>query len=359
MYRRSLAMDFLCYLHEGWQPLIRPAEPTRPWMDATPEAFAYRCLPMNIANAHGWDILTPVGFQAYWRGGTTTADVIVRSDKDMPPASAPVSLFGQATFTIHIQGLFRTPPGWNLFAGGSPNSAKDGIAPLSGVIETDWSPFTMNWRFTRRNHWVRFEAGEPICFIQPTQRNALERMNPKFVPLNDNPEAARQFAAWSRSRNSFQAQVTEKPPASGSDQWQKRYYRGLDMDDKPGVRDHRAKLRLKPFVQGVPGEAASKGTADPDRLERAIRAVTATVHDDQPAVPDHRAKLRPKSSVQGLGRNAATEVTVDPDRLERAITALTVAVRDGTRFDPGLLTAAGLPRASADRITQAAQRVAT
>jgi Family of unknown function (DUF6065) len=301
-------MDFLCYLHEGWNPLIRPAEPTRPWMDATPEAFAYRCLPLNIANAHGWEVLTPAGFEAYWRGGASSADVIVRSDKDMPTASAPVSLFGQATFTIHIQGLFRTPPGWNLFAGGSPNSAKDGLAPLSGVIETDWSPytFTMNWRFTRRNHWVRFEAGEPICFIQPTQRDALERMNPKFVPLHDNPDAERQFAVWSASRNSFQAQVAEKPPAAGSEQWQKRYYRGLDMDDKQGVPDHRAKLRLKPFVQGVPEEAAS-------------------------------------------------EATVDPGRLETAIAALARSVRSGTSFDPGLLTAAGLPEASAERIIQAAR----
>jgi hypothetical protein len=303
-------MDFLCYLHEGWQPLIRPAEPTRPWMDATPEGFAYRCLPLNIANAHGWEILTPAGFEAYWRGGATTADVIIRSDAGMPLASAPVSLFGQATFTIHIQALFRTPPGWNLFAGGSPNSAKDGLAPLSGVVETDWSPytFTMNWRFTRRNHWVRFEAGEPICFIQPTQRDALERMNPKFVALNDNPDAARQFAAWSQSRNSFRAKVAEKPPASTSEQWQKRYYRGLDMDDKPGVADHRAKLRLRPFVQGVPEEAAAT-------------------------------------------------ITVDSDRLEQAIATLTASVRNGTSFDPSALTAAGLPKVSADRIVRAARVV--
>src|SRR5580704_15267055 len=216
----SLAMDFLCYLHEGWHPLIRPAEPTRAWMDASPDAFAYRCLPLNIANAHGWEVLTPAGFWAYWRGGGGTEDVIIRKDPDMPAFAAPVSLFGQATLTIHIQGLFRTPPGWNLMAGGSPNRAKDGVAPLSGVIETDWAPytFTMNWRFTRRNHWVRFEAGEPICFIQPTQRDALERMNPKFVPLNDNPEAARQFAAWSQSRNQFQAKVAEKPPLANTDQ---------------------------------------------------------------------------------------------------------------------------------------------
>src|SRR5689334_8953002 len=58
--------DFICYLHEGWNPRIRPAEATRPWMDATPEAFAYRCLPLNIANAHGWEILSPCSFEAIW-----------------------------------------------------------------------------------------------------------------------------------------------------------------------------------------------------------------------------------------------------------------------------------------------------
>jgi hypothetical protein len=249
-------------------------------MDATPEAFAYRCLPLNIANAHGWEILTPAGFSAYWRGGSTTADVIIKSDAGMPVHAAPVSLFGQATLTLHIQGLFRTPPGWNLFVGGSPNSAKDGIAPLSGVIETDWSPytFTMNWRFTRRNHWIRFAAGEPICFIQPTPRHALEAMNPKFVPLQDNPDAARQFAEWSQSRSSFQAKVAKQAPVSGADQWQKRYYRGLDMDDKPGAPDHQAKLRLRPFVTGVPDTAPAPVTVDPDRLEHAIAALVASVH---------------------------------------------------------------------------------
>lgn len=266
-------MDFICYLHEGWHPLIRPAEPTRDWMDATPEAFAYRCLPLNIANAHGWEILTPAGFSVYWRGGAAPGDVIVRSDKDMPAAAAPVPLFGSGTFTIHIQGLFRTPPGWNLFAGGSPNSAKEGVAPLSGVIETDWSPytFTMNWRLLRRNHWVRFERNEPICFIQPVQRTALERMNPIYVPLNDDPEAARQFAAWSQSRNSFQAKVSAAPPASTAEQWQKRYYRGLDMDDKQGVADHRSKLRLKPFVHGQPAaDRPGRCEVDVERLTLAI-----------------------------------------------------------------------------------------
>jgi hypothetical protein len=165
----------------------------------------------------------------------------------------------------------------------------------------------MNWRFTRRNHWVHFQAGEPICFIQPTQRGALERMSPKFVPLNDNPDAARQFADWSRSRNSFQAQVAEAPPAAAADKWQKRYYRGLDMDDKQGVPGHRTKLRLKPFVPGVPA-----ATAPP--------------------------------------------VTVDPDRLEKAIEALMISVRKRTVCNVGLLTAAGVPKDLANRLLRKAAR---
>ena len=54
-------MDLICYLHDGWDPDIRPAEPRRDWMDETPEAFAYRCLPLNIANAHGWEIGAAIG----------------------------------------------------------------------------------------------------------------------------------------------------------------------------------------------------------------------------------------------------------------------------------------------------------
>jgi hypothetical protein len=269
-------MDFICYLHESWKPLIRPASATRSWMDATPEAFAYRCLPLNIANAHGWEILTPAGFSAYWRGGSGSENTIVRSDPGMPPGAAPVSLFGQGTVTIHIQGLFRTPPGWNLFISGSPNWAKDGIAPLSGVVETDWSPytFTMNWRFTRRNHWVRFEAGDPICFVFPLQRSALERMDPKLVPLSANAELAEQFAAWSRSRNEFQAMVSRNPPGASSDKWQKRYYRGIDMKDRPGVRDHRAKLRLKEFA---PADAPASASASVEVDAQVLAGVLADV----------------------------------------------------------------------------------
>jgi len=246
----GLSVDLVCYLHPGWEPHIRPAEATREWMTATPQSFAYRCLPLDIANAHGWELLSPCGFEARWTGGGGTEQVDIRLDAGSKPDMAPVSLFGQGVLTFHIPGLFRTPSGWNLWVGGSPNRPKEGVYPLTGIVETDWAPytFTMNWRFLRRNHWVRFEAGEPICFFFPIQRGYLETVTPKFVPMEADPEVMRQFKEWSRSRDEFHARMTHQPPPSGSATWQKNYYRGVDADNRPAVADHSTKLRLRPFA---------------------------------------------------------------------------------------------------------------
>ena len=168
-------MDLVCYLHPGWRPRVRPARQQRAWMDGAPESFAYRCLPLSIANTHGWEVATPCAVEAWWDGGAGVDSVRVMLEGEVDPASAAVSMFGQGVLTFHVAGLFRTPPGWNLWVGGPPNQAKDGIAPLSGLVETDSSPFTftMNWQFTRANHMVRFEVDEAFAFIFPVERAAL------------------------------------------------------------------------------------------------------------------------------------------------------------------------------------------
>jgi hypothetical protein len=108
-------MKLECFLYPGWQPGIRAASRRRAWMDETPESFAYRCLPLAIANAHGWEIGNAVGFSARWNGERDVSDVeIVIDDPGHPAVEAPVSLFGQGTLTFNIAALFRTEPGWNL-----------------------------------------------------------------------------------------------------------------------------------------------------------------------------------------------------------------------------------------------------
>ncbi len=278
-------MELTCFVYPGWRPAIRPASSRRDWMDQSPESFAYRCLPLSIANAHGWEILNPFGFEAIWTGGPAPEDVEVRLDPGADPARSAVALFGLGTITFHVEGLLRTPPGWNLWVGGPPNAIKDGAAPLSGIIETDWSPysFTMNWRLTRPGHPVRFERDEPFAHIFPLPRETLEQVAPRYAPIDEDPALRARFEAWSRSRDAFQARMKADPPANPSDKWQKLYYRGLDPDGVCPVADHQAKLRAAPFARedlvqgdGIPRDpprpaAAPEPSARPSGLSFAER----------------------------------------------------------------------------------------
>lgn len=243
------SLDLICYKYDGWQPRLRPGAPRRAWMDATNERYAYRCLPLTIANSHGWELLSPMAFEAKWDGRDAMEAVEIRLDPGYSPHLTPVTLFGYGTITFHVEAIFRTPPGWNLQVSGPPNRQKDAIQPLGGVIETDWSPytFTMNWRFTRPDQWIRFEENEPIAFLTPVERGAVERFNPRFERLEDNPDLRAAFEKWSASRNAFQKWVQENNPTASSEKWQKLYFRGLDADGIPAKVDHQSKLRLPPF----------------------------------------------------------------------------------------------------------------
>lgn len=83
-----------------------------------------------------------------------------------PPA---ISHFGVGVLTFHVNAVITTPPGVAIYATGPANNPKHGISPLSGIIETDWLPFTftMNWRMTVKNEWVYFEKDEPFCLFYP------------------------------------------------------------------------------------------------------------------------------------------------------------------------------------------------
>jgi hypothetical protein len=241
--------ELTCYVFPDWDPRIRPAEATRDWMAASPHGFATRCLPLNVANAHGWELLSYCGFSASWNGGQRKEDVRINLDPG-PVVGRPVSLFGVGTLTFHIAGLFRTPPGWNLWVGGSPNRFKDAIQPLTGIVETDWSvySFTMNWKFTRRNHTVRFERDEPIAFVFPVPRAGATSMRPVVRDIAENPDLREQYLAWTQDREEFRQRMKgPDAPPNMADRWQKRYMRGADMRDQRPVADHVSKLRLPPF----------------------------------------------------------------------------------------------------------------
>jgi len=53
---------------------------------------------------------------------------------------ACISHFGDRILTFQVSCLFQTETGIDPYIMGAVNRPKHGIAPLSGVIETDWSP---------------------------------------------------------------------------------------------------------------------------------------------------------------------------------------------------------------------------
>ena len=242
-------MKLICYPTSGKPPRIVPAPLERGWMDSTASAFAYRCLPLNIANAHGWFILNEAPLVAQWNGESSLEAIRIDAKPSDDTALLASSHFGHGVLTFSVSGLFRTEPGYDLFVTGPINSAKDGIQPLTGIVETDWSPFTftMNWLFTRKHAPVAFDHAEPICMIFPVPRNMVEQVEPEFRSLSSDPEAERAYREWSDSRLKFNAGLKVDGSDAQSRKWQKDYFSGRSESPLKVPADHRTKLRAKPF----------------------------------------------------------------------------------------------------------------
>jgi len=232
---------------------IRPAPVERAWMDATDRRFAYRCLPLAMANQAGWIVTGGSSVTATWNGGDDPDDLLVQSDDAEEPAAT--SHFGHGILTWEMPFLFRTPPGWNLLVRGPANFFKDGASPLEGLVETDWAvaTFTVNWKLTRPKKRVRFEADDPVCMLVPQRRGELEAFRPAIKPLASEPALRRHFGAWSRSRLRLVRRLEDPswPPARPTT-WQLHYLRGTSPSGASADR-HQTRLRLAPFVEaGAP-----------------------------------------------------------------------------------------------------------
>ena len=245
---RDAPLRLTAHTLDGPAPVLRPAPARRDWMDASPGGFANRCLPLTIANAHGWEVVGDCAFEAWWTGGDRPGDVTIRVEREGRPL--PVSHFGAGVLTFHVEVLFRTDPGISLWVSGPPNAIRDGIAPLTGLVETDWSPatFTMNWRFTRPRAPVRFMPGEAVCFLFPIPRDLIARVHPTIRPIAEDPPLQAAHRAWGASRGAFNAGLKE-PGSEARDQgWQRAYHQGR-MEGAASA-DHLTRLRPRPFVAG-------------------------------------------------------------------------------------------------------------
>jgi hypothetical protein len=241
-------MELTCYAVEddgGFE--IRPAPHRRDWMDDAHKRAPYRCLPLVIANRYGWEILCPVSFTAIWNGGPSLDGVVVLEDRGTTPPA--ISHFGEGILTFRMPLVFRTDPGTDLIVQGPINQPKDAIAPLTGIVESDWGPFnfTMNWKFTRPKTAIRFHKGEPFCHLTLARRGAMESVHPRIMPISADPQLEADHREWATARKKFNDDLKVPGSAARKAGWQKHYQQGIDLhgNEKPFL--HLTKTNLRPF----------------------------------------------------------------------------------------------------------------
>jgi hypothetical protein len=227
---------------------IAGASGRRDWMDATPQRFAYHCLPLIIANQFGWLLLNLSPIKVIWDGGESVDALSI----EYPPGEQTrfaSSHFGSGILTFSMNFVFRTPPGISLHARGPANMPKDGIYPLEGIIETDWAEatFTMNWKMTRVGHPVVFEKDEPFAMLAPVKRGDLERYRPEIRPISDNPALESGISAWTQSRSKFIGDSKVNGSAAQKISRQRHYTAGETVTHKK-TSDHRTSVLLRDFV---------------------------------------------------------------------------------------------------------------
>lgn len=231
---------------EDWP--LRPAPLQRAWMDAFPQRWPYRCLPMVIANQAGWEVGCPVGLEVVWGGQDDPASLHVEFERDAEKWAPYIgSHFGSGVLTFALPYLFRTARPIGTWVRGPSNAWVEGACPLEGWVET-WAsevPFTMNWKIVAAGTPVRFRSGEAICLVQPWDPGPLEAARPTLRDLSSDPVLEGAFTRFQAARLEFER------VRSVADS-QHAYTRGEDGAGQ-ALPGHRTRLRVPPFV-GPAGE---------------------------------------------------------------------------------------------------------
>ena len=240
-------MKLECYPLDDHPFDITPADRRREWMDQTTRGLAYRCLPLSMANAHGWFLRCVEPFEAVWHGGDDPKDLEVLPVEEGQQLFSVESHFGYGILTFNGRVILRTAPGYNLWVMGPTNAFKDAIQPLNGLIEADWMPhsFSMNWKFTRPETRIRFARGDPYALVFPVRRGDLEAVEPVFRKLEDNPE----LLAQSREARGLRGigYVIEKYYPGDSKSFQGWYLRGEVPFRRGTFEAHERQVKVHPF----------------------------------------------------------------------------------------------------------------
>lgn len=312
----------------GW------ADWQRDWMDATPQRYAYRCLPLTIANQTGCWIRNPVSFTAVWNGRPEPGSIVFRFDTAEAVWGPWInSQFGAGIITWNTPLLFRTrPEGSRLLIVGPANYFKENTHPLTALIESDWMSmsFTMNWKIMSAGIPVRFEAGEPLFQAIPLARNVcadIEGAAVSYRRLDEDPEIARAYREWNEGRLKFHA--AKSAGQVRPDGWQKDYFQGRDALSRVAAPEHMTKIRPPAVVRGgmtppaAPPEKAPIPAATPSRPPTVAAAAPRPAGRPKPRRVLPRRTHRLPDSLHDVPRGCPAHAMLGVPHAEPRATAAT------------------------------------
>lgn len=232
----------LNYLFDSVHCKVIQSPVKRDWMDNTPNKFAYRCLPLSIANQISYDCLCPSTIKATWTGDDEYDSVKVEylNENNFNYAG---SEFGSGILTFHVDFVVSTSENSCLFVKGPSNKFKKNINPLEAIVETHWLPFTFtfNWKFVEPGE-VIFEKDEVMFSFFPINLDYVESFETNVDYLRNDFEFKSLYQAYTDSRS----QHIKNGTTQGSD-WQKYYMKGISPLISTPNKHHKSKINLKPF----------------------------------------------------------------------------------------------------------------
>lgn len=219
---------------------VKPSTHKRAWMDDTVDKFAYRCLPMNIANQHSWTVECPGDITATWSGGDGSEDLSIDYIGEHIFKFA-LSEFGYGVLTFHTDFVLTTEEKVCIYCKGPANSHRKIIQPLEGIIETFWLPFTftMNWKFTEPGT-VEFKKGDPMFCFFPIELDYVEDFSINVKRIRDDEILHNKYQEYSASRKDH-----IDTGHTDDQSWQKHYMKGTCPYSNHKAPGHKTNLKLK------------------------------------------------------------------------------------------------------------------
>lgn len=216
---------------------IVPLSLHRKWMNETNKKFAYKCLPLNVANQYGWAVLSPADFSVSWYGGTEPNQVEVFSTDPEFIDKTIVSHFGEGTFTLQLDFIIQTPENYSLYIRGVPNEMGSILKPLDAIVETDWLPFTFTYNYKFYDTGiVDFKKGDPLFVFFPIERNSVENFKLLERSIEDSDELYKDFLEYSSSRDEFNKNNANQ------NKYQKFYLDGRGPNKQYSIKNHIKRL---------------------------------------------------------------------------------------------------------------------